>query len=107
VARLLLIDSDERHAKALADALERHQHSVVASVSRESVPTLLKSGDDFDLVIFYASLNIDKDLRTLSEITRSQGSGMTPIVLYVARLYQGPRLRLEIERRGVRFIHEC
>jgi|SRR5690242_17403682 CheY-like chemotaxis protein len=106
LAQILVIDDDPYHAKELADVLERHQHSVVISEPRRILPPLLiNDKKNFDVLVLSLPANFGEGLRILSAI-RECRSLKKPAVICLARVYQGTRLRLEVERKGGCLIYE-
>jgi DNA-binding response OmpR family regulator len=105
MARILIIDSDK--AEALAYALKNHQHSVaIFNWSGASRRNLTKIIGDFDIVILYLDLDSSNELNLFKEIRKCCGLEISPTILCVARVYRGPWLRLQIERKGGRIIYD-
>jgi DNA-binding response OmpR family regulator len=105
MARILIINSDK--AEALAYALKNHQHSVDIFIwSEASRKNLTKIIGDFDIVILYLNLDSSNELNVFKEIRKCCGFEIFPTILCVARVYRGPWLRLEIERKGGRVIYD-
>ncbi len=108
MAKVLLLDSDEGHAKELARWLEQHKHSVaVYSPNRDGLNKLRADDVDFDIVILYMSVDRRADWEILDQIRRiGEGRGPGPMILCASRTYRGPQIELEIEKKGARLVYE-
>ena len=108
MAKVLLIGSDEQRATALARVMEQQQHFVtVCAERRPALEELKANGGGFDVVILDLSADRREDWRVLDQICgRVAVKTSAPAILCYSLVYRGPRMRLEAERRGARFIYE-
>lgn len=106
--RVLLIDSDEDHARTLALFLERHRYAVTVSTSKgNAFRPLERNCEEFDVVILDMSANRPQDWRTFDQIrTLPRMTTVRPMILCLSRVYRGPGMKLEIERKGARLVYE-
>ncbi len=101
--RILLLDPDTTHARALALALERHRYSVaICSAKRDALNELKRDHACFDVMILDLSANRPEEWAVLDEIR--QLSGLSVAVLCLSEIYRGPRMKLEVERKGARLV---
>jgi DNA-binding response OmpR family regulator len=105
--RILLVNFDETSEGRLTEILRQKGHRVSAYACEESLAQhLLQLRNDVDLIVLDASGN-DRALHDqLAEIRRYRAQhGHRPTVLYVSRVYRGPQVELELERKGARVIY--
>jgi hypothetical protein len=58
-------------------------------------------------VILDLSADSPEDWHALDQFRGLTGMNLpTPVILCVSRVYRGPRMRLEAERKGARFLYE-
>lgn len=107
MARVLLIDSNERHASTLASALERCRHAVtICKLGELSCEELSTNGNGFDVVVLDLSRNTQEEWKTLDQI-RAKAAMKTPApaILCFSWVNRGPEMRLRAERKGARFMY--
>lgn len=106
--RVLLIDSDEDHARALALFLERHRYAVTVCTSQgNAFRPSERNCAEFDVVILDMSANGPNDWKTFDQVrSLPRMTATRPMILCVSRVYRGPGMKLEIERKGARLVYE-
>lgn len=98
--RLLLLDSDSRHAEELAASLRANGCAVTSCADiRTALRALTSSIFEVNLVV---SVRLGDWKKPVAEI---RDGGPAPRILCLARSYRGPVERLEAERLGVRFVY--
>lgn len=104
MARVLLIDCEHKNARELVQDLQKHGHAV--SVCKDP-SELAKMADlcfeDFDIFVFVLSGDIRVDGPALEYLVSR--SVLLQMILCVSFIYLGPRVQLNFERRGVRFLY--
>lgn len=105
--RVLLIESDEQSALALASAMKQQRHIVtVCPIRRLAIEAMSIDGGDFDVVLLDLSLDRREDWEILDQLCRRiAGKSLPPEILCFSRVYRGTRMRLEAQRKGARFIY--
>jgi|GEM_PF-1827214 DNA-binding response OmpR family regulator len=108
MTRILLLDSNQTHARDLALALKRHRCSVTICASRrDAIIELKRNSAGFDVVILDLSANRPEDWATFDQIQKLTWMSVpTPMIVCFSTIYRGPKMNLEVERRGARFVYE-
>ncbi len=107
MAKILLVNFDEERATRLAGFLRTERYEVCINSETEKFSQMLKwHVCGIDLVILDAS-HREKYVRDLlTEIASYRArNGARPMVLCISRVYRGPRFRLDLERKGARFLY--
>ena len=104
---ILLFDSDQVFGEELAQHLGKRKHTVMSYARRrEALDALKKSIDDLKLVIVDMTRNTQEDWEMLDWISRLRlRCTPGPMILCLLKVYRGPRIELEIERRGGRVVY--
>ena len=102
--RILLIDPDEDHAQELAGNLRAARYLVERfAASTEALDRIEQRTVEFAAVIIALRRDHGESWTTLKQFaTRNLH---LPIVC-IARVYAGPKLRLDIEHLGARLVYE-
>lgn len=106
MARILILDFDGRRGTTLTSVLERHHHHArVAATVHEALLELTSNDSPYEVVIFDLSRNRTSDWQSLDHViaVTAQPPG-GPMVLCVSDVYHGPAMKLEVERKGARFV---
>ena len=107
MARIILIDSDEIHAKKVASEIERRNHQLtVYANSRDLFRHLANEQIQFTVVVlnFY---NRPEDWELLDKLRKLSLTRVPrPGILCVSRSKWGTDVRLRVERKGARLVHE-
>jgi DNA-binding response OmpR family regulator len=106
MAAILLIDVRETLSSELVQFLRSRQHSVsVCPTVGAAIKDLRASRSSYDVVILNMSHNHGTDWKTLEEIHQFlQFNPIAPPILCLSTVYWGPRMQLDIERKGARFV---
>lgn len=108
MARVLLItDSDESHAKAVVSALESRSHRVTVLAKRRDILNHLGAKlAQFSVVILELS-NRPEDWGLLDEVRKLTVACVPkPGILCLSKNNLGPRVKLQVERKGARIVYE-
>ena len=107
MARILLLDSNEQRAQALAAFLMSARHSVTVCAAKLRGLHELESAEvPFDIVILDLTENGNEDWHALDLIRRAEGLAMAaPMILCISSAYRGAQFRLRVERRGARLAY--
>ena len=108
MTKVMLLDEHREDATPLALALDVAGYAVRVTKTAEELLALLETPQsDIEIVIVRSSLSRPEDWNLLDHLCRLSGSDTpAPAILYVAPAYRGPRIRLEVERRGARLVYE-
>lgn len=108
MAHILLLDPDEEHARALAAELKRYGHSVAIYADMQVILNDMKRDTvEVDVVIVDLTSDRPEVWEALDQIWRlTWKRAETLMVLCISRVYRGPRMKLEVERRGARMVYE-
>jgi CheY-like chemotaxis protein len=108
MARILIIDSNEGNAKALALALERHRYSVtVCTEGRDVIDVLKRDRAGFDAIVLDLTANRPEDWATFDHIRKiAWVIPHTPRIVCFSTVNRGPQMKLKVERKGGRFTYE-
>lgn len=106
--RLLLLDTDKRHAHEMAVYLKSHGYLVeMCHDSREAVSLLRKSQTAFDVLIHCIVGESTDNWKVLESLQRViEPEGLAPGILFVLTADQGPNVILAAEGRGARCVIE-
>jgi CheY-like chemotaxis protein len=104
--KILLIGTEAEGARELAPRLERHGYSVREyAATINSVSQFANGFADFDVVLVDISRDRPEDWALLDALCALRiGAPMQPSIICASRAYRGPRMRLEVERRGARLV---
>jgi DNA-binding response OmpR family regulator len=106
VIRVLLIESDEQSASALASAMKYRYFVALCAAKLRAIEAVDINGGDFDVVILDLSADRREDWGILEHLCRRvAGKAIAPAILCFSRVYKGARMRLEAQRKGARFIY--
>lgn len=107
MARIILIDSDETHARAVAAALARRDHQLtVVPHARDLFHRLDNEQIQFAVVVFNF-FNRPEDWDSLDRLRKLTLTWLPkPGILCTSRLKWGTDVRLQVERRGARLVYE-
>src|SRR5690349_2171924 len=105
--RILLVNFDEASEGRLTEILRQRGHRVSTYTSEEPLAEhLSKPRGDVDLIVLDASGNDRVVHDQLDEIRQYRAQhGHRPTVLCVSRVYRGPQVELELERKGARVVY--
>ena len=106
-ARILLLNFDEASEGRLTEIFRQKGYRVSTYAREEPLAEhLSKRSDDVDLIVLDASGNDRAIHDQLGEIRRYRVQhGHRPMVLCVSRIYRGPQVELELERKGARVVY--
>ena len=104
MAKLLVIDCDGNSHSELMGSLQAHRHEVthctgLTDLKKVPIPNLKK----FDVAILLLRCAGRDVSRALGYLKLS--CGLRPMILCVCSVYHGSRMRLDLERRGARFLY--
>jgi ActR/RegA family two-component response regulator len=107
MARIMLVDSDEIHAKTVASALGRRGHQlIVYADTREALHLLSKEPMHFAVVILNFS-NRPEDWDSLNKLRKLTLMRVPRLgILCLSRSQWGTDVRLRVERKGARLVYE-
>ena len=106
MARILLIDSDPIHSQDCTDALKQQGH-VVTTCPAEMFDPSRRKVVGFDIAIVNLTAGRREEWRALDAACEFQATRTArPMILGVCTPYRGPRLKLNVERKGARFVYE-
>ena len=107
MAKILLVNFDDRSGPRLAAFLRAERAEVGVASEREPFARMLKrKGAPIDLIILDASRQEKHLCKVLNEIAAYQvRNGPRPMVLCISRVYRGPRFELDLERKGARLLY--
>jgi DNA-binding NtrC family response regulator len=107
MARIILIDSDESHAKTVASALARRDHQLtVYANARDLFRRLSDEHIQFTVVILNFS-NRPEDWDSLDKLRKLTLMCVPrPGILCLSRSKWGTDVRLQVERKGARLVYE-
>jgi CheY-like chemotaxis protein len=107
-ARVLMVDHDKTHAAELRLALERHHFQVTQYADKEAVlRELRRNVAEFDVVMLDLSLHRAEDFELFDRVRQLLwAADHLALILCFSRVNLGPRMRLQIERRGGRLVYE-
>ena len=107
MARLLLFDPDERHAKTVVSALESQSHKLTVCASRRETLGHIKTKLAKFKVIILDFSNRPDDWEFLDRVCRLTITCVPkPGLLCLARTNWGPHVRLQVERKGAKILYE-
>ena len=103
---LLLLDPDSPDATTVPSVLERQRHTPkVTTGLQDALLHLMNDAPRYDVVVVDLSRNRPSDWQALDELMRvSALVSPKPMVLGFSAVYHGPSMKLEVERRGGRFV---
>lgn len=106
MARILLVEPDDRPTSGLAPVLER-RHVVMVLATRSVVSGELRKGSfSYDIVVLDITRNAQEDWAALDEIERlHRQCAAGPSILCFSTVYKGPEMHLRAERKGARFVY--
>jgi DNA-binding response OmpR family regulator len=106
-ARILLVNFDEASEGRLKEIFRQKGYRISPYTCKEPLAEhLSKLRDDVDLIILDASGNDPLVHDQLGEVRRYRAQhGHRPTVLCVSRVYRGPQVELELERKGARVVY--
>ena len=103
MARILLVDSDEGHAKTVVSALESQRHKLTVHACRQEA---LSNLTQFAVIILDFA-NRPEDWKFLDRVYQMTIACVPkPGILCLARNNLGPGVRLQVERKGARLVYE-
>ena len=106
MARILLVEPDDRPASGLAADLEK-RHAVRVLATRAVISgELRRSNLSYDIAVIDMTRNAPEDWTALNELQklhRRRTAG--PHILCFSTIYKGPEMHLRAERKGARFIY--
>ncbi|HEV8414599.1 MAG TPA: hypothetical protein VGQ49_13470 [Bryobacteraceae bacterium] len=107
MARILLFDPDQDHARTLVSALEHNSYTLTVCASRvETLDHLKAKLAQFKVVILDFS-NRPEDWELLERVcTFSITCVPKPGILCLARTNWGSDVKLKVERKGARLLYE-
>jgi hypothetical protein len=105
--RILLVNFGEASEGRLTEILRQKGYRVSTYACEEPLAEhLSKLSDDIDLIVLDASGNDRVVHDQLGEIRLYRAQhGHRPTVLCVSRIYRGPQIELELERKGARVVY--
>ncbi len=108
MAKVLLIDPDETHARELGNFLERQRFSVrVCKHGTDGVNELRRKRAQYDVLILEMTGDHLKVWEVFRHVRKHLGSkATTPGLICTCRGYRGPQMRMKIERLGAKLIYE-
>lgn len=108
MGRVLLIDSNESHARALRLFLERQHYSVTTCWRKiDAITELKRNAGDFDFLIIDLTADSREDWEILNRACKVKGpDGTRPGLVCTCRGYRGPGMRIQVERLGGRLVYE-
>src|SRR5580704_17356594 len=105
MARILLFDPDENHAKTVVSALEGSGHKVSVCASKHEAFNRVRIAQ-FNVIILDFS-NRPEDWDFLGRVCSwTVASVPKPGILCLARSNWGPGVKLQVERKGARLVYE-
>jgi CheY-like chemotaxis protein len=107
MALILIIYSDEIHAKTVASALESHARKLTMCANkRDALDHLESKLTPFDVIVFDFS-NRPEDWEFLRKVRAlTIKSIRKPGILCLSKTYFGPDVKLQVERQGARLLYE-
>jgi hypothetical protein len=107
MARIILIDSDEIHAKKVASEIERRDHQITAYANARDLFRRLANEQIQFTVVILTFYNRPEDWESLDKLRKLSLTRVPrPGILCVSRSKWGTDVRLRVERKGARFVHE-
>lgn len=108
MARILVYYPDECHARSLVAELKPRRFYLEAFHDSEELLVRLKQrGSEFDILILGMTNDGQRELQLLDACCEEKMDSAPNLnILCVSRIYHGPHLRLEVERRGARLVYE-
>ena len=105
MTRVLLFDADPNHAEGVALSLRAAACEVAVCCDLASTLRTLRSAV-FDVLILAicTAQEWERNIDLVQELVGHKPS--SPEVICLSRRYCGPQQRLEMERKGVRLVHE-
>lgn len=106
MAQILFFDPHEEDAMELARRLKAKHHTVTSCTkAKELIQHLKCHAASFDVVILDVSAQT-LDLQILNGVNcMVLKAGQAPAVVCVSRVYKGPQMQLQIERKGARLVY--
>lgn len=108
--RVLLVDTDQRHAECVRGVLGFHGIEVDTYQDPEqAVARLRRSGNDYDVVILNVSNTSSPWVSILARLhaaLHESGASPAPLLLCTSTTKQSPEFELLIERMGARYACE-
>ena len=106
VPKILLVGTVETDIRKLTPRLELHGYSITEWTDRfDSLAQFAKRFADFDVVLVDISRDRREDWGILDALCALRiGAPMQPSIICASRTYRGPRMRMEVERRGARLV---
>ena len=93
MAKILLIDPDETHARELGNFLERQRFSVrVCNRETEGMNELGRNDAHFDVLILEMTRDRPEVWEVFSQVRRRMGDQVAPCLICTCRGYRGPQL---------------
>jgi DNA-binding NtrC family response regulator len=107
MARILIVDSDENHAKAVATALESNDYKVITLPKRRDILNHLNSKlAEFDVIILGFS-NRAADWELLDAVCKLTVPRVPAIgILCLSRNKMGTDARVRVGQKGARLVYE-
>jgi DNA-binding response OmpR family regulator len=108
MGQILIIDSDEGHAREVVAYLESRHYSVkLCHESRDAIDVLRRDQTGFDVLIVYISGDRREEWAVLDSLRTSIIPHVScPGILCVLRANKGPNVILVAERKGARCVIE-
>jgi CheY-like chemotaxis protein len=106
MAKILVVGSETEDTKRLLARLALHGYTITECADSVSgLSRFDKRVTDFDVVLFDISRDRPEDWEMLDTLSALRiGAPMQPSIICASRTYRGPRMRLEVERRGARLV---
>ena len=106
MAKILLLGSEPADTKRLLPRLRLHGYSVTeCAASLDALSSFAKSTTDFDVVLVDVTRDRPENWELLDALCALRiGVSAPPAIICTSRTYRGPRVRLEVERRGARLV---
>lgn len=105
MARIVLVGFNEAFGKELSQCL-KNQHHATTVCARGDEAWMKDFATDLKLVMLNFTRNAPEDWEALKRISKAKTeSAAGPMILCVANRYLGPKMELEIERRGARIVY--
>jgi len=101
MAKILLIDSDDRLAAELTDFLDPWKHRVIwCHNASAAIAQYRKRSASYDVIALNMSRNRQEDWKALDQL-----SDAAPWILCFSTAYWGPQMQLAVERKGARLVY--